>query len=306
MALTERQLGERRNYLGGSDIAKVLGLSRWGTPLSVWAEKTGNLIPEDISGKMPVKLGIRMEQIVAELFEEEMGKKLQIEKETIYHPQYPFLAANIDRRVEGEDAIVEIKTASAYKYREWEQEEMPVEYLIQTAYYMALTGVRKGYLCCLIGNTDLKIKEINKDENLFADIIGKAVYFWQEFVEKNQMPAPIAGDGSTLYRLFPLAAEESIIDLGDKGARVLENLDSLKADRKVLDMEIEGQENHIKAMLGNYETGIAGKFKITWKKQTTMRIDIDRMKKEEPGLYESWLKPTMSRVFRFSVNKLKI
>ena len=39
----------RHEYIGGSDIAKVMGLSRWGTPLSLWAEKTGKIPAKDLS-----------------------------------------------------------------------------------------------------------------------------------------------------------------------------------------------------------------------------------------------------------------
>ena len=42
---------ERSEYIGGSDIASVMGLSRWKTPLQLWAEKTGNIPQEDLSDK---------------------------------------------------------------------------------------------------------------------------------------------------------------------------------------------------------------------------------------------------------------
>ena len=38
-------LNWRRTGLGGSDIAAVLGLSKWRTPWDVWADKKG-LLPE--------------------------------------------------------------------------------------------------------------------------------------------------------------------------------------------------------------------------------------------------------------------
>lgn len=301
--ITDEQRETRKNCLGGSDIAKILGLSKWGTPLSVWAEKTGQIIPEDISEKLPVKLGNKMEQIVAELFEEETGKKLLTVDETIVHPEYSFLVGHIDRKVEGEDAIVEIKTTSVYMQRDWEGEQIPADAIIQTIYYMGLTGAKTGYVCCLIGNTDFQIKQIDRDEKVIADIFQRAVAFWNDFVVPVIMPAPVAGDSSILYELYPVAAEESIIDLGDEGARVVESLDSLKADRKVLDKEIEGQENFLKVMLGTYETGIAGMYKVTWKGQVSRRVDIERMKIEEPGLYEKFLKESISRVLRVSLKK---
>ena len=48
----EDWLAERRNSLGGSDMGAVLGLNRWSSPYSVWAEKTGRLPPKEDSEAM--------------------------------------------------------------------------------------------------------------------------------------------------------------------------------------------------------------------------------------------------------------
>jgi predicted phage-related endonuclease len=45
---------ERIGFIGSSDAAAVLGLSRWKTPLQIWAEKTGQVVPDDISDKEAV------------------------------------------------------------------------------------------------------------------------------------------------------------------------------------------------------------------------------------------------------------
>ena len=39
--MSESTIVDRTQFIGGSDIAAILGLSRYATPLSVWAEKTG-------------------------------------------------------------------------------------------------------------------------------------------------------------------------------------------------------------------------------------------------------------------------
>ena len=153
--LTEQQLKERLNYIGSSDAAAVLGLSRWSTPLKVWAEKTGQCQPEDLSKKMQIRVGNKLEQAVADFFTEETGKKTELYEDTIYHPKYKFLAANLDRKVIGEDAFLECKTASARVKNDWTEDEIPPEYLIQVYHQLAVTGMERGYICVLIGNEDL-------------------------------------------------------------------------------------------------------------------------------------------------------
>jgi len=84
---------DRKRYLGGTDAAGVLGLSRWATPLSVWAAKTGQVEGEDISGRLAVKLGHKLEHTVAELFMEATGKKVQRVNDSIFHQKHSFIAA---------------------------------------------------------------------------------------------------------------------------------------------------------------------------------------------------------------------
>ena len=68
---------DRTKFIGGSDAAAVVGLSRWKSPIELWAEKTGQVEPEDVSDKMAVRVGKKLESAVAEFFEEETGKKFK-------------------------------------------------------------------------------------------------------------------------------------------------------------------------------------------------------------------------------------
>lgn len=195
----------RRSFIGGSDAAAILGLSRWRTPLQVWAEKTGQIQPEDISEKLNVKLGVRLEDTVAELFCEATGFKVRRVNETMFHEKYDFLAANIDRRVVGDDSILECKTTSAWNAKQWEGEEIPQEYIIQVLHYLAVTGYSKAYISVLIGNQDFKWKEIRRDEKTINAIVEQEVKFWNEFIVPVVMPTRImANDSETLFNLFPL------------------------------------------------------------------------------------------------------
>jgi putative phage-type endonuclease len=194
----DEKLGDRTKYLGGSDAAACLGLSRWKSPLAVWALKTGAIAEEDISDRLPVKLGVRLEEAVAELFEEQTGKVVNRVNRTITHPQYDFLRANIDRKVLKEDAILECKTTSAWKAKEWDGEEVPREYVIQALHYLAVTGAAKCYVAVLIGNQDFKIKTVERDDKVIADLIRREVHFWNEFVLKN-VPPSAARPTKTLF-----------------------------------------------------------------------------------------------------------
>lgn len=294
-------MGDRNKYIGGSDAAGVLGLSRWKTPLMVWALKTGQIVEEDISDRIEVKLGNKLEQTVAELFMEETGKKVVRKNETIFHPNYPFLGANIDRRVIGEDAVLECKTATMWKYREWEGQDIPQEYLIQVLHYMAVGNFQKGYIACLIGNHKFVWKEIERDEKMIADLIKKEVHFWNTFVIPKVMPASIsANDSDILYQLYQPVKIGEEVNLGEELDRLAENLDSMRADKKALEKQVEQLENEIKVKLGDKEIGLGNNWKATWKLQTQKRLNTEMLRREYSQIYEECLKSQEIRILRIS------
>jgi putative phage-type endonuclease len=267
MSLTKEQILQRKTFIGGSDAAAVLGLSRWKTPVEVWAEKTGLIEAEDISDKLPVKLGNIFEETVAQLFCEETGKKVQRANETIFHKHYPFIGANIDRKVIGEDSILEVKTCSAWKAKEWQdEEEIPQEYILQVMHYLAVTGKAKAYLAVLIGNQDFKVKEILRDEAMINQIITKEAAFWNEFVLTKIMPTTIkAQDGDILNKLFPHAEEGKEIQLEESVNMIIDDIEAYSKDEKAIKSQINKLRNELKAKIRENETGITSLYKIKWK-----------------------------------------
>lgn len=273
--ITEAQRQERINYIGSSDAAAVLGLSRWNTPLGIWAEKTGQIVPPDISDKIQIRTGNKLEAVVSEMFEEDTGKKLHRKNDTIYHPKYSFIASNIDRRVVGERAGFEAKTASAFKAKEWEGEDIPLEYIIQCHHNLAVTGWDRWYLAVLIGNQDFQIKIIERDEKLLNDLVEKEVAFWNNFVVTKDMPMQIkANDGDVLYQLFPHGDESEAIELTDQANAIIESIDSLNADAKVIERQIDEQKNELKAMLKDSAVGKTGLYTVSWKNIQTKEYTV--------------------------------
>ncbi len=64
MTLTPQQHQARARGLGGSDIAAVLGLSRYRTPYEVWLEKTGQAVQESGESE-PAYWGQVLEDVTA-------------------------------------------------------------------------------------------------------------------------------------------------------------------------------------------------------------------------------------------------
>lgn len=298
--LTAEKSEARKRYLGGTDAPAVLGLSRWKTPLQVWGEKVG-VITNSLPDTLPQKLGKRFEEVVAELFMEQTGKKVRRVNETLIHPKYPFLGGSIDRRVVGENAVLECKTAAPWKSKEWAGDEIPEEYVCQVLHYMAVGGFERGYLAILLGNTDFKIKVIERDEALLSQIVSKEVEFWQNFVEPNIIPKIVkAADGGTLYKLFPDPSDGSLVVLPPDSDHLIETILALKADARSVETQIDQKENELKLLLGENELGLSNQYQVSWKAQTTRRLDSKRVKAEAPDVYAKFSKETKTRVLRIA------
>lgn len=301
--ITEEQRRERINYIGGSDAPAVLGVSRWKTPLQVWGEKTGLIPPPDLSEKIQVRLGNKLEQAVAELFMEETGMRVQRVNETVYHKKHKFIAANLDRRVVGQSALLEAKTTDSRNADEWQEGQAPAEAIAQAFHQLAVTGFKKVYLVGLIGNRDLKVVEINRDERAIQELVAAEVEFWENFVVPKVMPAVGAKDKDALLALYPSGRPGEPKALGDEAMATCEILEAFEADSRALDLQIEKKRNELRAMMGESETAIAGNYKLFWTNVTTRRLDSEKLKTVEPSVYERFAKPSTTR--RFLMKKLQ-
>lgn len=290
---------DRSKFIGGSDAAGVLGLSRWDTPLSIWAEKTGQFIKPEVESEA-AELGRELEDYVAKRFDRKTGKNITPSGGTIFHGKYPYLGANIDRLIKEESAGLECKTASAWKAKEWEGEEIPQEYIIQCYHYMMVTGFKKWYLAVLIGNQDFKIKELHWDDKIISDLEKREVAFWNDYIVPNIMPSlATKRDTDTLDSLFPQADEGKVITLDDQANILVENLISYKEDAKNLDGQIEATENQLKLLIGKAEMGLTDRYKIGWANSKWSGLDGKALEKEYPAIHALFYKSRPIRRFGY-------
>ncbi|HEJ3161024.1 TPA: YqaJ viral recombinase family protein, partial [Pseudomonas aeruginosa] len=109
---------DRSKLLGGSDVAGILGISPWRTPLDVYLDKvqprTG---PVDPAKQKIFTRGQRMEPYVIDLLAEETGLKIVGRGNRYRDQQHDFMAAEIDAEAASGENI-EIKTVSPFKAKE--------------------------------------------------------------------------------------------------------------------------------------------------------------------------------------------
>ncbi|GGD02319.1 YqaJ viral recombinase family protein [Enterococcus wangshanyuanii] len=282
----EEWLKDRRNGIGGSDVATILGLNKWKSPYQLWLDKTGQLINNEEQNE-PAYWGNVLEEVVAKEFTERTGKKVRKRNQVFEHPLHPFLRANIDRDVVGENAILECKTANAYLANEWDGDEIPQAYLCQVQHYMNVLNRQYVYIAVLIGGQRFVWKKIERDQELIDLITERLVNFWEINVLGNIEP-PI--DGSAAATVFLKDRYKDIdtkeVSLGVKFDDLVHSRIDLKRSEKEIKTEIKRVENEIIQELGknNASIGITPNFVIDWKQQQRKSIDKNVLKEKYPDI----------------------
>ena len=320
----EKWLKARKEGIGGSDAASVLGLNPYKSSMRVYMDKistnhVGNKLKdiyedesirdiykhESIKDKLEIdkevnykmELGNKLKNFIANEFVLKTGKKVRSINGILKNDKYPFALANIDRAVIGEKAFLECKITNSYSKKLW-QKEVPIYYKIQCYHYMAITGATHCYIAALIGNEELVIHKIDRNEELINEIMNLEKMFWDKCILGEELPSP---DGSEDYSkvlqvLYKDSIDEELI-LFEKGD-LLKRYDDVREFVKNLDMERKAIEQYLQMQMKDYEVAYLGDRKITWKKQVRNTIDTKKLKQDHPEIANKYMKTTTSRVFR--------
>ncbi|MGV3084581.1 YqaJ viral recombinase family nuclease [Enterococcus dispar] len=277
-------LADRRKGIGGSDVATILGLNKWKSPYQLWLEKTGQITLDDSSGEAAY-WGTALEPLVANRFSEVTGKKVRRRNKVFEHPDFPFLRANIDRDIVGEDAVLECKTANQFLAKEWEGDEIPMQYICQVQHYMNVLNREYAYFAVLIGGQKFLWKRIDRDQDLINAITERLVEFWEENVLKG-IPPEIDGSDATSAFIRNQYADpgENEIELPKR----IDDLTQLKAeykqDMKDIDEKCKQIDNQIILLLKdkNASVGYSPSFVYTYKPNIQRRFQQKILSEKYP------------------------
>ncbi|WP_420768731.1 YqaJ viral recombinase family protein [Parageobacillus thermoglucosidasius] len=284
----EEWLAARRKGIGGSDIAAIVGLNKYKSPIQVYLDKIGEL-PEEETGEAAY-WGTVLEEVVAKEFSKRTGLKVKRRNAILRHKKYPYFLANVDRLIVGRKEGLECKTASEYLKDQWNEESVPDAYFVQCQWYMAITGFQKWHLAVLIGGNKFRMFEIERDDELIAILERKAYEFWNNHVIPKVPPAFDGSQASSdlLAAMYPEHVEESI-DLPEYFAEKLKRRDELKAMIDELAEEKKAIENEIKSYMGEKKYGFVAGRKITWTRYTVEKFDKDALKRDHPDIYAKYV-----------------
>jgi putative phage-type endonuclease len=274
----------RMGGLGASEVAAVLGLSPWQTPLDVYRTKMGvpHEIPEDLS-----YFGHALEQPIADWVSEK--KDLEV------HPgfaarstQWDWLTASPDRMVYVNDDLLvplELKTSSAYSKDAWAS-GVPLHYQAQVQAQLAVLGAPYGWLAVLHGGNSPELFRLERDEVFIEQLVRLTGEWWERHVVAKVPPEPVTlAEQAELWSTEP----DSEVELSDTAYEVLERRNVLLSDIRAQQAEAD----LLQAELGRYvekaeRLTYQGRTVATYKTQPGRRtVSVADVEKVAPHLIKT-------------------
>lgn len=225
------------------------------------------------------------------------GIKVRQKHMLLQSEEYPFMFADLDGVINenGEMAIFEAKTASAYKQEVWE-EGVPAPYILQVQHYMAVTGAKRTYIAALVGGNHFFYHVVERDEEMLGKIIAMEKYFWETHVLGGVEPVPDGSDATTDYFNSRFSHSNGMtIELPEEALSVCVEYDRLSEELKKVEAAKNAAANQLKSYLKEAEAGTVGDRIVTWKEISKSTVDTKRLRSEKPDIYNSFLKDSSYR-----------
>lgn len=266
----EEWLEARNKGIGASEVAAVLGESKWATPLSVWSRKVGLSKPKTETQAM--QAGHYLEPAVTRWFEDDTGLTCEDPGEfTIFwHPDAPifatpdrFIVQPSDTLFEelfatpcpGGKGLLEIKTTSAFNKEAWE-DEPPLMYQLQVQAQMAATGCRWAVIVVLIGGNRMEWFYVKRHSELIQQIVPKLAHWWGKHVVNQIEPEVIRGSDIDALNDIHATAEGKTVQFPERMAQLDSELVSAKTSVKNMNSRIKDIEAQIRQFMGDAEYGV--------------------------------------------------
>lgn len=297
----EEWLEHRRQRIGGSDASAIIGMNKYSSAYTVWADKLGKIPPKEDNEAM--RLGRDLEDYVAKRFTEETGKKARRENNILINPDIPFAHANVDRMIVGEDAGFEAKTTSVLNLKSFKNGEYPENYYAQCVHYLMVTGCKRWYLGVLVLGVEFKWFVVERDEAEIEALRKSEESFW-EFVKSEEAPIVDGSDSTseTIKAIYPESNGDIVSLMAFEGdLQQYMTLSSLLDDVKKQKEEVA---NRIKVFMGEASKGEASKYRVSWSSSIRSTFDHKRFAEDNPGVdLTNYFKATPTRTFKVLENK---
>ncbi len=305
--LTPADLATRRNYIGASEVAAIMGLSpfrRDGTPETAatvfWRKRPdllGELAPEEYKPTKPQERGDYLEYGLMRKAQDDFPE-YTIDHQHVAIGPCGILRATLDGLLVGTKQGVEAKSPG--KFEDWgdaDSDEIPLPYVLQCQAQMYCAGLDLVWVYCLVPSwrsSEIRRYRIDRDEDIIGAIVTRCHAFWREHVEAGVPPE--GGETAPLYLLKRVCRiTGKRIDLDDAGRAAVAEWDAIREQRLAVEKAEETAKARVMQAMGDAEWAPWGDGKIIRVQSVSARrIDTEELRKRHPDVAEECTRVTTS------------
>lgn len=280
---TSEWLEERRRSVGASEVAAVMGLSKWATPLDIYKSKHGVDRPFD---PQMAFWGHAAEPNLHKWVEQFGVPGVKLEQGFMARrPDFPILHASFDRVSRDPFLTWQMKTAHEFSSHHWD-EGIPTEYRVQVQAEMHVAGTSRSAVVVLIGARDARVYWENRDDRFINEqMIPALEVFWHRVITHDP-PDPSTLAELNEVELHPgeeIEASETAVEMIERRAVLESDIASMREEADAL-----------KLALGNYMGSaealtLEGRKILTFKYQKgRASFDAAALKRDHPHLVNDY------------------
>lgn len=168
----------RRQGIGASDAAVIMGESPWKTRETLLKEKVQG---EIIKPNKKMLRGIKLEPKARDKYIKFVGQAVY--PVCIQSKKYNWLRASIDGLSNDGKLVVEIKCGDSVYKKTASSRKVPHYYIGQLQHILAITGLPSIDFWCYLPLKPIVHLHIRRDNNYIQQLIKKEYYFWKDVLE---------------------------------------------------------------------------------------------------------------------------
>lgn len=283
-ATRKEWLEARRPGLGASDVAAVLGFSRYTTPWQVWAAKNDVRHVEDTQ-TAAAELGDDLEPWLLGQAARILGRPVERTPARLYRdPQHPWRMASPDGVVAGVAELVECKTAglaSGYGYPDgWTEDSIPLGYEIQARWQLITMQAERVHVVGLVAGMGVVHHVVERDLGIENELLAQVGEWWQHHMVDGVEPPLGAGDGDVLRAMYPRPTANEI-DLDDTdAAEIAARYRTFRTAESEAKAAKKAEGARLQALLKEHAIGlIEGRPIVTWDTQNNT-VDWEQLARD--------------------------
>lgn len=258
-------LADRRSCITGTDLAAILGLSKFSSPIQVYLDKKGQT---ETTENEAMRWGRRLERPILEAYADTVGEPIEFADpfQLIRCPAQPLLGASLDARwAHGDRRPVDAKN-TRQRTADWGEpgtDQIPVWYAAQLTAQMAVTGAPCADLAVLFSGQEFARFTLYRDLEAEAMVLDRVAAWWERHIINDVPPDMDGSDSSSAYLAGRFRRNTDLVLSPTPEARELVRIrQEADAEMKAAETQKKEAENKLKAIMGEAQaiTGLC-----TWK-----------------------------------------